>query len=118
MTAPGGSDGPSIGAGVLPEAPTTSPAPPAAPAATGGTNPVRTIVVPGLLTVLFLALAVFCGRRGIVTDTWPAFLPGADSTAITRYVGPWLTAAALALLGAGLSVLALIRGLRARGSRT
>lgn len=113
MTAPGGSDGPSIGAGVLPE---VSAAPPASPAA-GGEHPVRTIVVPGLLTVLFLALAVFCGRRGIVTDTWPAFLPGADSTAITRYVGPWLTAAALALLGAGLAVLALIRGLRARGSR-
>lgn len=44
-------------------------------------------------------------RRGIVTDDYPAFLPGTDSTAITRYSGPWLTAAAAVGLVAALLVL-------------
>jgi hypothetical protein len=69
------------------------------------------IVVAALLAVLFLAAAWFAARRGIITDTWPAFLPGTDSTSIIRYSGPWLTAAAAAVLGAGLSVMALLRDL-------
>jgi len=74
-------------------------------------------VVAALLAVLFLAAAWFAARHGIVTDTWPAFLPGTDSTSITRYSGPWLTAAAGAVLGAGLSVMALVRGLTTRPAR-
>lgn len=74
----------------------------------------RTIVVGAGLVVLFLAAAWFAVRQGIVTDTWPAFLPGTDSTTITRYSGPWLTAAAAAVLGAGLSALLLARGLTGR----
>jgi hypothetical protein len=74
------------------------------------------IVVPAVLVVLFLAAAWFAARRGVITDTWPAFLPGTDSTSITRYSGPWLTAAAAAVLGAGVSVLALVRGLTARAA--
>ncbi len=52
-------------------------------------------------------------RHGIRTDDYPAFLPGTESTGITRYSGPWLTAAAgmglvaaLLLLSAGLDLLA------------
>ena len=75
------------------------------------------IVVAALLAVLFLAAAWFAVRRGIITDTWPAFLPGTDSTSIIRYSGPWLTAAAAAVLGAGLSVMALLRGLTTRPAR-
>jgi hypothetical protein len=75
------------------------------------------IVVAALLAVLFLAAAWFAARRGIITDTWPAFLPGTDSTSIIRYSGPWLTAAAAAVLGAGLSVMALLRGLTTRPAR-
>lgn len=40
-------------------------------------------------------------RNGIRTDAYPAFLPGTETTEITRYFGPWLTAAAgVALVGA------------------
>ncbi len=87
---------------------------------TDAAGPVRglgQIIVAGALALLFLAAAWFAVRRGIVTDTWPAFLPGTDSTAITRYSGPWLTAAAAAVLGAALCVLALVRGLTTRSAR-
>jgi len=72
------------------------------------------IVVAALLAVLFLAAAWFAARRGIITDTWPAFLPGTDSTSITRYSGSWLSAAAAALLGAGLSLMVVVQGIRGR----
>jgi hypothetical protein len=74
---------------------------------------VRTVVAAGL-ALLFLAAAVVLTRQGIVTDTWPGFLPDAESTSITRYEGPWLTAGAVALLGAGLSTMTATRGLRFR----
>ncbi|HEY7815615.1 MAG TPA: hypothetical protein VIC62_20390 [Nakamurella sp.] len=112
MSAPGGSDGPTIGAGVLPEA---SPAVAITDAPASPPRRRARIVVAGVLALLFLGLAALCVRRGIVTDTWPAFLPATDSTSITRYQGPWLSAAAVALLGAGLSIMALIRGIQGRG---
>lgn len=62
--------------------------------------------------VALMGVAAWCTRRGIVTDTWPPFLPGTDSTSITRYEGSWLTAAALALLGAGVTIMAAVRGIR------
>lgn len=68
----------------------------------------------GVLALLFLAAAWFAAGRGIITDTWPAFLPDTDSTSITRYSGPWLTAAAAAALGAGLCVMGLVRRLTTR----
>lgn len=83
----------------------------------GRRSRLRPVVVAAVLAVLFLAAAWIAARRGIVTDTWPAFLPGTDSTSITRYSGPWLTAAAAAVLGAGLSIMALVRGLIARTAR-
>ncbi len=76
-------------------------------------SPVRTVVA-AVLTVLLLAAAVYCTRQGVVSDTWPGFLPGTESTSITRYRGPWLSAAAVALLGAGVSVMAALRGAGAR----
>lgn len=78
-------------------------------------RPGRGAIVAGAgLAVLFMAAAGFAVRHGVVTDTWPAFLPGTDSTTITRYSGPWLTAAAVAVLAAGLSVLLAARGLTGR----
>lgn len=80
-----------------------------------GSRPGRRAIVAGAgSAVLFLAAAWFAVRHGVVTDTWPAFLPSTDTTAITRYSGPWLTAAAVAVLGAGLSALLLARGLTGR----
>ncbi|WP_395729358.1 hypothetical protein [Nakamurella sp.] len=76
-------------------------------------SPWRTVVA-GLLALMFLLVAGIAAGRGIITDTWPAFLPGTDSTSITRYSGPWLTVAAAAVLGAGLSIMALVRGLTVR----
>jgi len=55
--------------------------------------------------VLALIGSWFLLRSGVQVDTWPAFLTGADSTSITRYSGPWITAAAAALLVAGLLLL-------------
>lgn len=84
---------------------------------TGARQSRMRIVVPALLALMFLLAAGVAVRRGIIIDTWPAFLPGTDSTSITRYSGPWLTAAAAALLGAGLSIMALVRSLTARTAR-
>ena len=44
-------------------------------------------------------------RTGVQVDTWPAFLPDAGPTSITRYSGPWITAAAAAALVSGLMLL-------------
>ena len=71
-------------------------------------------VIAAVLAVVLLVAAVVLTRHGIVTDVWPAFLPGTDSTSITRYSGSWLSAAAAALLGAGLSLMAVVRGIRGR----
>jgi len=56
--------------------------------------------------------------RGVSTDDFPPFLDSQSATPITRYSGPWLTAAAGAALVAALLVLAalfdLVRWSRAR----
>lgn len=91
---------------------------PTGPGEGSGTGPARRdaassrpawLVGTGVLAALLLATAWFAARRGVITDTWPAFLPDTDSTSITRYSGPWLTAAAAAALGAGLSIMAMVR---------
>lgn len=69
------------------------------------------------------ALAVLCGigawvllQHGISTDAFPPFIDGAESTSITRYSGPWLTAAAGAgLLAALLLLAAVVELLRGSG---
>ena len=71
-------------------------------------------VVAAILAVVLLVGAVVLTRHGIVTDVWPAFLPATDSTSITRYSGSWLSSAAVALLGAGLSLMVVVRGIRGR----
>ena len=75
-------------------------------------------------------LAVLCGigawlllQHGISTDAFPPFIEGTESTPITKYSGPWLTAAAGAGLLAALLLLAAValwlqtprRGVRAAG---
>ncbi len=75
------------------------------------------VVVSLVVAVVLLVAAAWCLREGVATDTWPAFLPDTDSTQITRYEGPWLTAAAVALLGAGLAVMAAVRNVRGRRER-
>lgn len=56
-------------------------------------------------------------QNGIRTDSFPPFIAGALSTPITRYSGPWLTAAAGAALVTALSLLFAVLDLR-RWSRT
>lgn len=80
-------------------------------------------IAAAVLAVLAAVAAWWLLGRGIVTDVWPAFVDGTDSTPITRYSGPWLTAAALAALLAALLLLAAAvelirwsrRGVRAAG---
>jgi len=73
------------------------------------------------LALLAAAAAWLLARQGIRTDEFPPFIAGAASTTITRYSGPWLTAAAgAALLSALLALSAvvdLIRWSRPVGAR-
>lgn len=59
--------------------------------------------------VLCAVAAWWLARHGVATDTWPAFVPDAASTQITRYSGAWLTAAAAAALAAALLLVAVVR---------
>jgi hypothetical protein len=71
-----------------------------------------------VLAVLAAAAAWFLLRHGIRTDDFPPFIDGQPSTPITRYSGPWLTAAAgMALLAATFllfAVIDLVRWTRAK----
>lgn len=67
--------------------------------------------LPRAITAAVLAVLAAVGAwwllgRGVVTDVWPPFVDGTDSTLITRYSGPWLTAAAGAALLSALLLLA------------
>lgn len=67
--------------------------------------------------VVLAGLAWWLVDRGVATDSWPAFAPGADHTDITRYSGAWLSAAAGAALAAALLVVGAVRqGVRARAT--
>lgn len=77
---------------------------------------VRTGPSPTLITTAYAVMAAvaagaawWLGRRGVTVDTWPPFVQGTDSTAITRYSGAWLTAAAGAVLIAALLLVAVVR---------
>jgi len=65
--------------------------------------------VQAILALVAAALAArgawWLLRHGIRTDAFPPFLADAETTEITRYSGPWLTAAAGAALGAALMLL-------------
>ena len=66
-----------------------------------------------VLAVLAAIAAWFLLRHGIRTDDFPPFIDGQQATPITRYSGPWLTAAAgMALVAARLLVYAAVDLLR------
>ena len=70
-------------------------------------------VAASVAAVLSAGGAWWLLRKGIRTDAFPPFLADAQTTAITRYSGPWLTAAAgAALLAALLLLLAVVRLVR------
>ncbi len=71
-----------------------------------------------VLAVLAAVAAWFLLRQGIRTDDFPPFIDGRQSTPITRYSGPWLTAASAMALIAALfllfAVIDLVRWSRAK----
>jgi hypothetical protein len=76
-------------------------------------------IIAGLLAVLAAVAAGLLLAHGVRTDAFPSFLTDTPSTPITRYSGPWITAAAAAaLLAALLLLVALLDAIRwARGRR-
>jgi hypothetical protein len=62
-------------------------------------------VIAGILALLSAPAAWFLLRHGIRTDDFPPFIDSQQSTPITRYSGPWLTAAAAMALVAALFLL-------------
>ena len=88
-------------------------------AAGAGRDPVpvrpRSRLIRAIVAVPFALLAAaaawLLARQGIRTDEFPPFIAGAAATMITRYSGPWLTAAAGAGLLAALLVLSAVVGL-------
>jgi len=89
---------------VLPSGP-TAPDVPGGTASAGSRRRLRRAALAIGAAVLALVGSWSVLRTGVQVDTWPAFLPDAGSTSITRYSGPWITAAAAALLVAGLLLL-------------
>jgi hypothetical protein len=93
----------------------------AAPAATRSR---RVLLIRSICTAIAAVVAAVGSwlllQNGIRTDAYPAFLPGTENTEITRYSGPWLTAAAgVALVGALLllsSGIDLVRWYRSGGT--
>ena len=84
------------------------PTPPAVPTGAPSAGSKRWLLRAALavaVAVLALIGSWFLLRNGVQVDTWPSFLPDAGSTSITRYSGPWISAAAGALLLAGLLLL-------------
>ena len=77
-------------------------------------------VIAAVLAILAGTGAVRLASRGVRTDVFPAFLQGETGTVITRYSGPWLTAAAGAALLAALLLLSaaidLVRWSRSAGT--
>lgn len=65
-------------------------------------------IISALLAVLAGAAAWLLLRHGIRTDDFPPFLADTPSTPITRYSGPWITAAAGAALVAALLLMSAV----------
>jgi hypothetical protein len=65
-------------------------------------------IISAILAVLAGAAAWLLWRHGIRTDDFPPFLTGTPSTPITRYSGPWITAAAGAAFLAALLLLSAV----------
>ena len=83
----------------------TLPAVPITPSSAGRKRWLLRAALAIVVAVLALVGSWVLLRAGVQVDTWPAFLPDAGSTSITRYSGPWISAAAAALLLAGLLLL-------------
>ena len=77
----------------------------------------RAVIAMVLAVVTAVAAWMFL-RHGIRTDEFPPFIDGQQSTPITRYSGPWLTAAAAMALVAALFLLFAVVDLvrRSRGA--
>lgn len=67
--------------------------------------------VGAVLALLTAAAGWLLLQHGIRTDYFPPFLEATESTPITRYSGPWLTAAAAAALVAALLLMFAARDL-------
>jgi hypothetical protein len=59
-------------------------------------------VFAGAATVLLALAAVLLFRHGIRPNDFPPYAAGTKRTVIERYSGPWIGAAGLALMVAGL----------------
>ena len=75
-------------------------------------------VISAVFALVSALAAWFLLRHGIRTDDFPPFIAGEQTTPITRYSGPWLTAAAGMALVAALfllfAVIDLVRWSRAK----
>lgn len=78
-------------------------------------------ILAGAATVLLLVAAVLLFRHGIRRNDFPPYATGTTRTVIERYSGPWIGAAGLAILLAGLCLTScgadLFRRIRLRRSR-
>lgn len=59
-------------------------------------------LLAGLATVLLVVGAVLLFRHGVRPNDFPPYATGTTRTVIRRYSGPWIGAAAFAVLLAGL----------------
>jgi hypothetical protein len=78
-------------------------------------------VLAGIATLLLVAAAVLLFRHGVRPNDFPAYATGTTRTVIKRYSGPWIGAAGLAALLAGLCLTScaadLFRRVRLQRSR-
>ncbi len=79
------------------------------------------VVLAGVATVLLAVAAALLFRHGVRSNDFPPYATGATRTVIQRYSGPWIGAAALAALLAGLCLTScgadLLRRIRLQRSR-
>ena len=79
-------------------------------------------ILAGAATVLLLAAAVLLFRHGVRPNDFPPYATGTTRTVIKRYSGPWIGAAGLAALLAGLCLTSgaadLFRRVRLQRSRS
>ncbi len=101
--------GAEAGSDLAPVGPATSAGSRGAELSVARVVPARRRLVRAVLAIALALLAAlaawFLLRHGIRTDAFPPFIAGEQVTPITRYSGPWLTAAAGMALVAALFLL-------------